>query len=157
MNELKNIWILTKSGFLPKEKRNLKETIYLGLKLYGILLLMKGFCFGISYFLDFYDIFKIPAHIGGDKIRSYSSFQRILIIAIIAPIIEEFAYRVGILFSKQNLTITVIGISYFTLLSLTKFEKMYCASIALSLGTILYFTLKNNIVELFSEFWKENR
>jgi hypothetical protein len=79
LNELKNIWILTKSGFLPKEKRNLKETIYLGLKLYGIL--MKGFCFGISYFLDFYDIFKIPAHIGGEKIRSYGSFQRIFTIS----------------------------------------------------------------------------
>lgn len=157
MNELKNIWILTKSGFLPKEKRNLKETIYLGLKLYGILILMKGFCFGISYFLDFYDIFKIPAHIGGEKIRSYSSFQRILIIAIIAPIIEEFAYRIGIIFSKQNLTITAIGISYFILLSLTKFQKLYCASIALSLGTILYFSLKKNIVKLLSEFWKENK
>ena len=157
MNEFKNIWILTKSGFFPKEKRNLKETIFLGLKLYGIMILLKAFCFGISYFLEYYEIFEIPKHITGEKIRTYNPILKILMIAIIGPIIEEFTYRIGLLFSKRNLTITTIGISYFILKNLSGFERLYCILIALGTGIVLYLSLNQKIVALFSKFWIMNR
>lgn len=157
MNEFKNIWILTKSGFLPKEKRNLKETIFLGLKLYIILILLKVFCFGISYFLDYYGIFEMPKHITGEKIRSYNPVLKILMIAIIAPIIEEFTYRIGLLFSKRNLTIAIIGISYFTLKNLSELDRLYCILIALGIGVTLYLSLNQKFADLFSKFWKMNR
>ncbi|PQJ81285.1 CPBP family glutamic-type intramembrane protease [Polaribacter glomeratus] len=157
MNEFKNIWILAKSGFLPKEKRNLKETIFLGLKLYGIMILLKAFCFGISYFLDYYGIFEIPKNITGEKLRDYSPILKILMVAIIGPIIEEFTYRIGLLFSKRNLTTTTIGISYFILKNLLELEKLYCILIALGIGIILYLSLNQKNVDLFSKLWKVNR
>ncbi|WP_299261436.1 CPBP family glutamic-type intramembrane protease [uncultured Aquimarina sp.] len=157
MNEFKNIWILIKSGFLPKEKRNLRDTIFLGLKLYLILILLKALCFGISYFLDYYGVFEMPMHITGEKIRSYSPILKILMIAIIAPIIEEFTYRIGLLFSKRNLTITIIGISYFTLKNLSELDRLYCILIALGIGVALYLSLNQKFVDLFSKFWKMNR
>jgi hypothetical protein len=157
LNEFKNIWILAKSGFLPKEKRNLKETIFLGLKLYGIMILLKAFCFGISYFLDYYGIFEIPKNITGENLRDYSPILKILMVAIIGPVIEEFTYRIGLLFSKRNLTITTIGISYFILKNLLQLEKLYCILIALVIGIILYLSLNQKNVDLFSKFWKVNR
>ncbi|AXT52910.1 CPBP family intramembrane metalloprotease [Aquimarina sp. BL5] len=157
MNEFKNIWILIKSGFLPKKKRNFKETILLGLKLYGILILLKAFCFGLSYFLDSYGIFEMPKHITGEKIKSYGPVSKILMIAIIAPIIEEFTYRIGLLFTKTNLTITIIGISYFTLKNISELERLYCILIAAGIGVVLYLSLNQKFVELFSNFWKMNK
>jgi hypothetical protein len=157
LNEFKNIWILAKSGFLPKEKRNLKETIFLGLKLYGIMILLKAFCFGISYFLDYYGIFEIPKNITGEKLGDYSPILKILMVAIIGPIIEEFTYRIGLLFSKRNLTITTVGISYFTLMNLLELERLYSILIALGIGVVLYLSLNQKIVNLLSEFWKTNR
>jgi hypothetical protein len=157
LNEFKNIWILAKSGFLPKEKTNLKETIFLGLKLYGIMMLMKAFCFGLSYFLDFYDIFNIPTHVYGEELRTYDPLLKIVMLAIIAPIIEEFTYRIGLLFSKRNLTITTIGISYFILINLSELERLYCILIALGIGIVLYLSFNQKNVDLFSKFWKMNR
>lgn len=157
MNEFKNIWILIKSGFLPKKKRNFKKTILLGFKLYGILILLKAFCFGLSYFLDSYGIFEMPKHITGEKIRSYGPVSKILMIAIIAPIIEEFTYRIGLLFTKRNLTITIIGISYFTLKNISELERFYCILIAVGIGVFLYLSLNQKFVELFSNFWKMNK
>ncbi len=157
MNEFKNIWILIKSGFLPKEKRNLRETIFFGLKLYLILILLKALCFGISYFLDYYGVFEMPKHITGEKLRSYSPILKISMLAIIAPIIEEFTYRIGLLFSKRNLTITTIGISYFTIKNLSELERLYCILIAMGIGIVLYLSLSQKNVELFSKFWKMNR
>ena len=49
---------LAKFGYLPKKQSNVKETLVLGLKLYLILWLLKAICFGISYFLDYYNIFQ---------------------------------------------------------------------------------------------------
>ena len=157
MNEFKNICTLTKSGFLPKEKRNIKETIFLGLKLYGILILMKALCFGISFLLDYSEIFEMPKHITGEKLRSYSPILKISMLAIIAPIIEEFTYRIGLLFTKRNLTITAIGLSYFTLMNLSELERLYSILIALGIGVVLYLSLNQKIVYFLSEFWKNNR
>jgi membrane protease YdiL (CAAX protease family) len=157
LNEFKNIWILTKSGFLPKEKRDLKETIFLGLKLYGIMILMKAFCFGLSYFFDSYDIFNMPIHVYGEELRSYDPLLKILIIAISAPIIEELSFRVGLIYSKRNLTITIIGISYFILKNTLGLERFICIMIACTLGLVLYFSLNQVNDDLLSKFWKKNR
>ena len=157
LNEFKNIWILTKSGFLTKENRNLKETIFLGFKLYGILILLKAFCFGLSYFLDYYGIFEMPKHITGEKLRNYSPTLKILMIVIIAPIIEELTYRIGLIYSKQNLTITVIGISYFILKNTFELKRFLCMIIACALAIVLYFGLKKINDDLLSKFWKNNR
>ena len=112
--EFKNIWVLITSGFLPKEKRDLKNSIVLGVKLFGILILLKAFCFGITYLFDYYEIFKIPKHITLEKIRNDHPITKILMTAVIGPIIEEFTYRSGLLFTKRNLAITITGIFYFT-------------------------------------------
>ena len=157
MNIFKNLWFLAKSGFIPKKKRNLRETVFLGLKLYGILMLLKAICFGISYFFDYYDIFKMPIHITGEKLREYNPILKITMIAFVAPIIEELAYRIGLIFSKKNLTFTIIGISYFSLKYSTELERIYCIMIAFTLGLILYFSLNQRNVDILSEFWENNR
>ena len=157
MNIFKNLWHLAKSGFLPKKKRNLKETIFLGLKLYLILMLLKLICLGISSFLDYCDIFKIPSHIGGEKLREFSLIIQFTIVAIVAPIMEELAYRIGLIFSKRNLTITVIGITYYILRYTSEFGRIYCIMIAFAIGLILYLSLNQKMIELLSDFWKNNR
>ncbi len=157
MNELKNIRLLIKSGFLPQEKRNLKETIFLGLKLYLILTLLKALCFGITLFLDYHNIFDIPKRITLEKLSNYTPLTKVLMIVIIAPIIEEYTYRIGLLFSKRNITITIIGISYFTLKKLSEFDRLYCVLIALGIGISICLILNHKRDDLFFEIWKTNR
>jgi len=157
LNELKNIWVLAKSGFLTKEKRNLKETVFLGLKLFGILILLKALCFGLLYFLDYYDIFNIPTHIGGEKLRSYSPIIQIIIVAIYAPIVEELTFRIGLKFSKWNFIIASIGLLLLTLRVILQLEWIYCLILSLVFGIIMTQILKDKIVVFLSQFWNNNR
>ena len=148
---------LAKFGYLPKKQSNVKETLVLGLKLYLILWLLKAICFGISYFLDYYNIFKIPTHVSFQLLRTYHPLFQITLIAIVAPTLEELAYRLGLIFSKRNLTVTIAGIFYFALKNFTELDRIYCLMLSLALGVIVYFSLNQSTVVKLSEFWKNNR
>ena len=156
MSELKNIWIITKSGFLINEKRNIKETVFLGMKLYGLLLLLKAVSFGLLFLLDYYGVFKIPQHITGENLESYKPLHKIVILVVIAPILEELTYRSGLIFSKQNLIISTIGISY-SVLDLSGLDRLFCILIAFGIGLILFFSFNQKHIKLFSKLWKINR
>ena len=157
MNEIRNIWTLAKSGFLHKEKRSLKATIFLGLKLYGILILMKLISVGLLYLLNLFNIFNMPSNIGGENLRTYNPIIQIIIVAVYVPIVEELAFRIGLKFSKWNFTIASIAMVLSTSRVIFQIEWTYCIIICIVFGIILYLILKDRAVNFLSEFWLNNR
>lgn len=157
MNEINNIWFLFKAGFIPEKKRHLRETAFLGLKLYGIMIVLKVICFGITYALDYYGIFEIPEHITSKKLSSYSPIIKALMIVIIAPIIEELTYRSGLIFSKQNLLIALFGISYLISKNALELDRISSLMTATILGIVLHFSLNQKKNDILSKLWTNNR
>ena len=157
MNELKNIWVLAKSGFLEKDDRNVTDTIFLGLKLFFFLIILKVLWIGVVAFLHYFKIFSIPSQNIGLKFYNYSPIIQFIITVIYAPIIEEFFFRIGLKFSKRNFIILLIGIVYYTLRITTSLELIYCIIFPLVFGLIMHLTLKENNIERLSKFWVNNK
>ncbi len=155
LNEIRNIWTLAKSGFLHKEKRSLKATIFLGLKLYGILILMKLISVGLLYLLNLFNIFNMPSNIGGENLRTYNPIIQIIIVAVYVPIVEELAFRIGLKFSKWNFTIASIAMVLSTSRVIFQIEWTYCIIICIVFGIILYLILKDRAVNFLSKVGSE--
>jgi len=155
--ELKNIWLLVKTGFVNKEERSGKELVFFLLKMLLILLIFKISTFGVAYFLESFNIFKIPANLNRLKFENSSDFEILFMIAVYAPIVEELTYRLPLKFSKWNLIISLMGLILAILRIFGEIEYLYCFLSSVGVGILSYFFLRPKRIEILREFWTKNK
>ncbi len=116
----------------------------------------KVFSIGLVFLLDYLNIFNKPVSLNHSEFEKFTSIQILLLTAVYGPIKEELTFRLALRFSKRNLTIAVIGIAI-TLCRIMGLEYIYSFLLALSIGIILYFTLRRKAIAFLSKLWSKNK
>jgi hypothetical protein len=152
------LFTLAKAGFIEKEKRNFPQKIIFILKAFAILVVLKLLSIGLSYLLDYTEIYKKPTHIGFNKISDFSFLKKVFVLAIYSPIIEELAFRIGLKFSKWNVII-MFTFSSFTFIKLYFISDWFFSILtSLILGFIVFIIFNNKIIfNSIEKFWWQNK
>ncbi|WP_157961203.1 CPBP family glutamic-type intramembrane protease [Lutibacter citreus] len=157
MSTLKNLWILSKNGFVKEEKRTLKDSIRFLIKLFLFLFLVKILYLGLTLLINLSDTITLPVISNDFKFDRYSGIQKFFLGALLAPIFEELTFRLGLKFSKRNILMLFAGITYSILKLIIQLDwntsLLIVAMTTLTLGLIL----NNKILDILAEFWKNNR
>lgn len=118
--------------------------------------------FLIIFGFYFFDI--SPNNDVTDSLQSLSAIEKFLLGVIIAPVIEELIFRIGLKYSIINLSLAAILISYYisskfyglSIFSIADFihERAF---ISLIIGTLVYSCLKYNkvIASSIRHFWEK--
>jgi len=151
-------------GFVKNPENNTSE-ISKGKKIKNILILLGcsfliniiiGFI--LEWIIGYYEIKNIPSHVSLSKNFAF----HLISVAIVAPLIEEIAYRLPLIFNKLFIalsagTLTFIWISklYYQTMVFSAEGLLYKSSFALCAGVLVYLLLKNkNIFIKVQLFWK---
>lgn len=154
---LKNIWVLSKTGFANEEKRTFKESIHFLIKLFLFLILIKILYLGLTLLINLSDSVSIPIVSNDFKFDTYSGIQKFFLGAILAPIVEELIFRLNLKFSKRNFLIMFAGIAYSIFKIIIQLDWYYALLITSILTLLLGVLLKNEVLVQLAEFWKKNR
>ncbi|SHK73456.1 CAAX protease self-immunity [Maribacter aquivivus] len=157
MKILKDIGTLLKTGYIEGDKLLLKDQIRIFFKLLGLIFLLKLFYLGISLGLNSIDGIDIPLPSETQDFDSYSGFLKFSILAIVAPILEELTFRLGLKFSKRNFIVMISGIIYALLKIVLDFSVYIALVSALAIATFLTFTLSPKIIISLTNYWKNHR
>jgi hypothetical protein len=157
MEIVKDIGTLLKTGYIEGGKLLLKDQVRIFFKLLGLIFLLKLFYLGISLSLNSIDGIDIPTQSETQDFDSYSGFLKFSILAIVAPILEELTFRLGLKFSKRNFIVMIGGLTYILLKILLDLNLYIAIASALSIATLLVFTLSPKIVIILTNYWRNNR
>ncbi|MEP2280130.1 hypothetical protein [Maribacter sp.] len=157
MKILKDISTLLKTGYIEGGKLPFKNKTRIFFKLLGLLFLLKLFYLCISLSLNSIDGIDMPIQSETQDFDSYSGFLKFSIFAIVAPIIEELTFRLGLKFSKRNFIIMIAGLTYILLKIILDFNLYIAFVSALSISTLLVFVLSPKIVIILTNYWRNNR
>ena len=154
----KDLLLLLKKGYVSAETKNIKETTYFILKVFGFMIFLKLIALAIAQGLVTLDFYENPINIGLNHIKDFSFIKRYLIIAVYAPIVEELAFRIGLKFSLKNITLATFALIVSLLRILVKLEWSIALLLATLAATIIYFTLKRkSLFNYFNNLWTKNK
>jgi hypothetical protein len=154
MKIIKELWILAKVGFIKQEVKNVSQTLIFIIKIFVFAFLLKSLALGIQWFLEYAEVFQMPRMVGIDMMNDYSLLQKFLFVCVHAPIAEELACRIGLKFSKLNLSLMVFAIVFVTV----RIPFFWLLTTSLSFGVLTYLLLnKISIYNFTKKFWVENR
>lgn len=124
--------------------------------------ILRALAVGIFAFLSYYFNWDFSNDVN-QSLESLSGFERFLLVAILAPFLEELIYRLGLKFSIYNLSIAMVFIGYelFSLLlevGFYNYEEFFITRIiaASSLGFLFFLLLKKSTAFYLKikRFWK---
>lgn len=157
MNIIKELNILAKTGFIEQEVKNLPQTLIFIAKVFVFAFLLNLLPIAIKGFLAYNNIFKIPNNVGHETLDHYSLLGKFLFVCLHAPIVEELACRIGLKFSKLNLSLMVFAITFFISTTL-KISFFWLIIISVTCGISTYIVLSRiRIFNFTRKLWTENR
>jgi len=154
--ELKQIWLLIKTGYTKKKYFGLKSKILFITKILFVLILFKIVSIILIGLLEGLVVFNMPENIDMLKINEFTLLKRILIIIILSPVLEELAFRIGLKFSKSNFIIMLMGMSFFISRSFFKWEWLNSIMLITLVGILLYVIIKEKSISKLTNFWLYN-
>ncbi|MDN3494262.1 CPBP family glutamic-type intramembrane protease [Winogradskyella bathintestinalis] len=157
MKTLKNLWILTKSGFIKEEEKTLRQSINFLFRLFFVLIVFKIVYFTLTYLIKTVDSINFPVVSTDFEVDEYSGIYQFLILTFLAPIFEELTFRLGLRFSKWNFILMTSGFIYLILKFTLQIYLPFILLIIVIISLFLVVILKKRIIEKLSNFWKNNR
>ena len=157
MSDLKEFLKLLKYGFVDKKEMTFYEILKFSFNVLLIIVLLKIALISIIIICDWFNIFEKPINIHKEEVEKNNFWLQILIVVIIGPIIEEFTFRGGLIFSKENFLITITGLFYFTIRNIFSLDVIASIAISLIVGLIIYGVQKKLDIKFLSYIWTENR
>jgi len=103
---------LLKTGTIAKTERNPFQLSVFVLKMLIILIIFKSVSIGLIFLLDWLDVFTMPVNINRLRFETISSTETLMYTSVFAPILEELSFRLPLRFSKWNLVVAVMGLSF---------------------------------------------
>ena len=156
MSILNNLWLLAKTGNVEQEKIDLKKSLSLLLKLFLVLILFKTIYLALVLSIELSASVTIPKVSNDLEFDNYKGVLKFTIVALIAPILEELTFRLGLKFSKTNILVLFAGVTYTLLKIIIQLEWYLCLVIVAVLTLLLGLLLKNKILQKLKDFWKNN-
>jgi len=155
LKDLKNIWKLTKSGAIEKEKRNPKQMFLFILKMLLFFLVLKIISISLFFLLNWVD--EVPENLSRLKFRELNDVEILFLTAVYAPILEEIAFRLPLKFSKWNVSIAAAGLTLIAIRVFSELDYLYSLLISIGIGFILFISLTKKKTAIGARYWKNNR
>tara|TARA_R110002167_G_scaffold348739_1_gene560167 strand:+ start:59 stop:754 length:696 start_codon:yes stop_codon:yes gene_type:complete len=153
----KNLWVVAKTGFFEEEKLSTNQLIKSFFKLLLILFFFKFLYLAFTALLELIDGFILPMVSENTKLDDYSGLLKFTLTALLAPIVEEFTFRLGLKFSKRNFIIMIGGLTFVVLKVLLHLDWEICLAAVSFVILFLSLILKAKAIDSLAEFWKNHR
>ena len=157
MLHISGILKLLKTGTIEKTERNPFQLSVFILKMIIILIIFKSVSIGLIFLLDWLDVFTMPVNINRLRFETISSTETLLYTSVFAPILEELSFRLPLRFSKWNLIVAVMGLSF--IFSRVGLELAWMTSffIALVFAVLVLSWASYTKLERLSSFWAHHK
>jgi Type II CAAX prenyl endopeptidase Rce1-like len=158
---LRGFFLFLKHGVVEEKT----ESVFQGLFLVFKSIVLVIFLYFLSLFIIIFVQKIIPFENASSKSLSERSVLLMFLMpVIIGPILEELVYRLPLLFSRRNISISLTVFSYFMISDglhnsryFTTENLIIRIAIAILVGFLTYLLLgKNKVYKLFYDFWIKN-
>ncbi|GER59123.1 CPBP family glutamic-type intramembrane protease [Patiriisocius marinus] len=157
MNILNNLWLLAKTGNVEQGKSDFSKSFSLLIKLFIILILFKILYLALVLGIELSASVTIPKVANDLEFDNYNGLLKFTLVALIAPILEELTFRLGLKFSKTNVLFFIAGITYIFLKIIIQLEWYICLIMVAVITLLFSLVLKNKLLQKLKDFWKKNR
>lgn len=154
ISELRHIYFLLRTGFIEKKSEGIG---YLFLRLFLLFALFKVLIIGVLFYLDYIDLLNKPENITQDELRNLPKIQKLVLVVICGPIIEELTFRLGLKFSRLNFSVTSGFLTFLFIRWIFDIEILFAIPISTIIGLTSYVSLEKIRIEQLSIFWEHNK
>lgn len=157
MNEIQDILKLLRTGSTEKVHRNSFQLTVFILKMLLILVAFKALSIGLVLLLDWLEIVEKPLNINGLGFEMLLDVETLIYTSIFAPILEEISFRLPLRFSKWNVFLATIGLSFITCKVIFELGWWYSFFPSLAIGVVILSMISETNKPHCVAFWQNHK